>query len=183
MVYSFNEFKSASDTVLGWLKKEYASIRTGRATPSILDNVSVSAYGSKVSINQVASVTVEGAKSLRIIPWDKTLAGAVDSAIRESNLGLSVSVDDSGLRVAFPDLSSERRAQLLKLAKEKTEEARIRIRSEREKILNDVDKKEKDGAISKDEKFRLKNELQKIVDETNKKFEEISEKKEKEINE
>ena len=102
MVYHFNDFKKATDTVLEWLRKEYSSIRTSRATPSIFDGISVSAYGSKMPINQVATVTVEGPKSLRITPWDKTLAGAMDSAIRESNLGLSVSIDDVGLRISFP---------------------------------------------------------------------------------
>ena len=183
MAYHFNDFKKATDAVLEWLRKEYSSIRTSRATPSIFDGISVSAYGSKMPINQVATVTVEVPKSLRITPWDKTLAGAMDSAIRESNLGLSVSVDDAGLRISFPDLSSERREQLLKLAKEKMEEARIRLRSEREKVLGDIDKEEKDGLISEDEKFRLKHELQKLIDEANKKFEEIREKKEKEIKE
>ena len=183
MAYHFNDFKKATDAVLEWLRKEYSSIRTSRATPSIFDGISVSAYGSKMPINQVATVTVEGPKSLRITPWDKTLAGAMDSAIRESNLGLSVSVDDAGLRISFPDLSSERREQLLKLAKEKMEEARIRLRSEREKVLGDIDKGEKDRQISEDEKFRLKHELQKLIDEAKKKFEEIREKKEKEIKE
>jgi ribosome recycling factor len=183
MAYNFNEFKKASDTVLEWLLHEYTGIRAGKATPSILDSVSVSAYGSKVPVNQVASVTIEGPKTLRITPWDKGVSSAIDSAIRESNLGLSVSVDEAGLRVSFPELSSERRTQLEKLAKEKMEEARIRLRAEREKTLTDIDKQEKAGAVSEDDKFRLKNELQKLVDAMNARFEEVFAKKQKEIEE
>ena len=183
MTYNFNEFKTSSDSILEWLRREYSSIRTGRAAPNILDTVSVSAYGSKMPINQLATVTIEGAKSLRITPWDKSVMSALDSAIRESNLGLSVSIDDQGLRVSFPELSSERRTQLLKLAKEKFEEARIKVRGEREKTHGDLEKKEKEGSISEDEEFRLKNELQKLVEEMNKKLDELSKTKEKEISE
>jgi len=182
MTYDFSGFKKGTETTLEWLRKEYSGIRTGRAAPSILDSVSVSAYGSKVPINQVATITLEGAQSLRITPWDKTVSSAIDSAIRESNLGLSVSIDDGGLRVNFPELSSERRAQLQKLAKEKMEEARVRLRAEREKVVSDVDKREKSGELSEDDKFRIKAELQKLVDATNAQIVEIGEKKEKEIN-
>lgn len=183
MSYDFTGFKEASTGALEWLKREFAGIRTSRATPGILDSVSVEAYGSKVPINQVATVTVEGPKSLRITPWDKSVAKSIDGAIRESNLGLSVSVDDQGLRVNFPDLTSERRTMLMKVAKENLEEARITIRGEREKILSDIDRKEKAGELSEDDKFRLRSELQKLVDESNKKLEGLYDKKEKEISE
>ncbi|MFH1472897.1 MAG: ribosome-recycling factor [bacterium] len=183
MAYNFSEFKKGSTAALEWLRAEYSGIRTGQATPSILDKILVPAYGSKTAINQLATITVEGAKSLRIIPWDKGLSQNMDASIREANLGLAVSVDDQGLQVSFPELSSERRSQLLKLAKEKMEEARIRLRSEREKVLTDVDKQEKMGTLSEDDKFRIKTELQKLVDESNGQFEELSRRKEKEISE
>ena len=179
MAYNFQPFKLSSEATLNWLQKEYASLRTGRATPTVLDSVSVDVYGSKMSINQVASVLGEGARSLRITPWDKTVTKAIDSAIRESNLGLSVSVDDAGLRVSFPELTAESRTMLMKVAKQKLEEARIRLRSERQKVLSDLDK----GDMPEDEQTRTKNELQKLVDETNKKFDELASKKEKEIQE
>ncbi|MDP2651394.1 MAG: ribosome recycling factor [bacterium] len=183
MVYDFTLFKKASDSALEWLKKEYSGVRTGRATPNLLDSITVDAYGGKSPINQVATVTLDGPKSLRIIPWDKSLSKAIDSAIRESNLGVSVSLDDAGLRVSFPELTSERRTLLIKIVKEKFEEARIALRSEREKVSSDVDRKEKEGAISEDEKFRLKAELQKLVDEANKRLEALAEGKESEIKE
>ena len=183
MAYDFSSFKKATEGAYEWLKREYTGIRTGRATPSILDVVSVESYGSKMPINQLATVSVEGPKSLRITPWDKTVAKSIDASIRESNLGLSVSVDDQGLRVVFPELTSDRRTTLIKVAKEKLEESRIAVRTEREKTLGEIDKKEKEGHIGEDEKFRLRNELQKMVDEINKKLEDLFDKKEKEIQE
>ena len=171
----FSEFKRKSEETLEWLKKEYTSIRTGRAMPSILDRVSVSAYGSSVPINQLATVSVEDPKTLRLTVWDKNAIKDIDKAIRESNLGLSVAVDATGLRVSFPELTSERRSMLSKVAKEKLEEARVAVRTEREKVIS----RGKD--LSEDDKFRLKNDLQKLVDEINKKFEELFNKKETEI--
>ena len=107
----------------------------------------------------------------------------IDSAIREANLGVSVSVDDQGLRVAFPELTDDRRQALAKLAKQKLEEARVRVRNEREKVHSDADRQEKEGSIGKDDVFRAKQDLQKMVDETNQKLEELYEKKTKEISE
>ena len=183
MAYDFSEFKQGSESVLSWLKKEYASIRTGRAIPNILDGVKVTAYGSSMPVSQLATVSIEDPKTLRITPWDKEVAKDIDKAIRESNLGLSVSIDAVGLRVSFPELTSERRAMLLKVAKEKLEEARIKVRTEREKNLSDIDRKGKEGSLSEDDKFRFKAELQKLVDDTNSKLEELALKKEKEITE
>lgn len=181
MAYDFIEFKQASASALDWLKKEYSSIRTNQVTSSILDAVSVEVYGSRMPINQVASILGAGPKSLLITPWDNSVAPNIDRAIRESNLGLSVSLDAQGVRVFFPELTSERRVLLTKIVKEKLEEARIRVRTEREQSLEIMEQKEKDGSLSKDDKFRLKNELQKLVDEANRKLEEWALKKEKEI--
>lgn len=181
MASDLSGFKKASESSVDWLKKEYAGIRTNQATPSILDSVSVEAYGSRVPINQVASVLGSGPKSLLITPWDTSVAPSIDRAIRESNLGVSVSMDGQGVRVSFPELTSERRTILVKTVKDKLEEARIKVRVEREKYLGEVDKLVKDGNLNEDDKFRLRNELQKLVDETNKKLEELASKKEKEI--
>jgi ribosome recycling factor len=181
MAYNLTPFKQGSEAALEWLKKEYLSIRSGQANPGILDSVRVDSYGSKVPVNQVASVLAEGAKTLRIAPWDKGAIRSIDTAIREANLGVSVSVDDQGLRVSFPDLTADARQALLKIAKAKLEEARVRVRGEREKVVTDVDRQEKAGAMGKDDAFRAKQDLQKQVDETNKKLEELYGKKEKEI--
>lgn len=183
MAYNFTGFKTSCDATFEWLKREYSGLRTGRSSPAILDSVTVEAYGSQMPINQLANITIEDIKTIKVTPWDKTVIKSIDSAIRESNLGLSVSVDGEGVRVSFPELTADRRLSLIKLAKQKLEEARITLRGEREKIIKDLDKKEKDGEISKDDKNRFRDELQKFVDEANKKLEELADKKEKEINE
>jgi ribosome recycling factor len=181
MAYNFSQFKQGADGAVEWLKKEYQGIRSGQATPGILDSVRIEMYGSQMPINQIASITTEGAKSLRVTPWDKGALKPIDAAIREANLGVSVSVDDQGIRIAFPDLTADRRDGLLKLAKQKLEEARVRVRGEREKVMGDADKQEKAGTMSKDDVFRAKQDLQKLVDETNKKLEDLFDKKETEV--
>lgn len=164
-----------------WLRKEYLGVRSGGASPGILDSVRVEMYGSHLPVNQVASILGESARSLRVTPWDKAALKPLDAAIREANLGVSVSVDDQGLRVSFPELTADRREALVKLAKQKLEEARVRVRGEREKVHADLDRKEKEGGLGKDDAYRAKQDLQKMVDEANKKLEELFSKKEKEI--
>jgi len=181
MAYNFSPFKTATKDTEDWLKKEFSSIRTGRASPAILDIVTVEAYGSHMPINQVANISVEDARVIRITPWDMTQAKPIEKAILVSDLGLSVTVDDKGLRVIFPDLTSDRRLALVKVAKQKLEDAKITMRGERERVLKDIDKQEKDGLMGEDEKFRLKAELQKLVDDSGRVLEELFAKKEKEI--
>lgn len=181
MQYNFASFNAKIEETEEWLKKEFQGLRTGRATPAILDVVSVDAYGAKMPVNQLATVGVEDARTLRIAPWDVTMGKAIEKAIQASNLGLSVNVDDKGLRVSFPELTSERRESLLKVAKSKLEDARIALRSEREKVWDDIQAKEKEGGMSEDDKFRLKEQMQRLVDDANARFEEAYDKKEKEI--
>lgn len=183
MIYNFNPFKKEAKKTEEWLRHELGTIRTGRAAPAVLDAVKVEAYGSFSPINQLASVTIEDARMIRITPWDMSQAKSIEKGIQLANLGLSVTLDDKGLRVVFPELTSERRGMLLKLAKQKLEEARIALRGEREKTWKDIEKKEKEGELSEDDKFRLKNDLQKLVDEIGRVLDEMFSKKEKEIGE
>jgi ribosome recycling factor len=181
MAYNFTTFKNGAEESLEWLRKEYSGIRSGQANPGILDSIRVDMYGSQMPINQVATVLGEGPRSLRITPWDKGALKPLDSAIREANLGVSVSVDDQGIRVSFPELTDDRRQALMKIAKAKLEEARVRVRAEREKVHSDADRQEKAGTMGKDDVFRAKQDLQKLVDEANRKLEEQYDRKEKEI--
>ncbi len=181
MAYNFTQFKQKTKDLDEWLKREMSTIRTGRATPAILDSVKVDAYGSDMSITGVASVSVEDARMLRVTPWDMSLVKAVEKGIMLADLGLSVAVDDKGLRVSFPELTSDRRGALIKVAKQKLEDARVTLRAERERVIKDVDGQKKDGDISEDEQFRIKAELQKYVDETSVLLEQLFNKKEKEI--
>lgn len=183
MAYNFTAFKQNIKNLEEHLKKEFSSIRTGRATPVILDGVKVEAYGSFMPINQLANVSIEDARMLRITLYDPSQAKAIEKAIVAADLGLSVAVDEKGLRVMFPELTSDRRGALVKVAKQKLEETRVTLRNEREKIVKDVDGQEKAGSISEDEKFRTKTEMQKMIDEAGKLLEEMFSKKEKEISE
>jgi ribosome recycling factor len=181
MVYDFINLKQKTDEAKGWLEKELTTIRTGRATPTILDSISIDSYGTKVPIKQIASINIEDARTLRVSPWDANQIREIEKAITEANLGLSVSVDEKGVRAIFPELTAERRTTLLKLAKEKTEQAKISLRGERDDVWGDIQDKQKNGELSEDEKFKLKDEMQKIVDEVGKLLDGMYERKEKEI--
>ncbi|MBU4480032.1 ribosome recycling factor [Patescibacteria group bacterium] len=181
MSYDFSKFKKETQEVENWLNKEFSTIRTGMASPALLDSVKVESYGSVIPISQIANVSVDDAKTLMVSPWDKSQIKAIEKAITNADLGVSLSVGGTGIRVIFPDLTSERRTLLIKTAKEKLEKARVSLRAEREKVWVDIQQKEKDGEINEDEKFRLKDEMQKIVDEVNKKFDGAFDKKEMQI--
>ena len=175
------ELKQNIKNIDEWVSKEFGNIRTGRATPSILDAVKVESYGSLMKIQEVATVASEDARTLRIAPWDSQNIKAVEKAIIASGLGLSVSVDDKGLRVSFPPLTTESRTAFVKLAKQKLEEAKIKVRQERNKIIDDLDKKKKAGTIGEDDMMRQKKEVEKIVAEANDSLEKHYQKKESEI--
>lgn len=181
MTYSLSPLKQKGDQAIEWLKKEHMLLRTGQASPNILDGVRVEVYGSRMTINQIATISTEGPKTLRVSPWDMTQAKEIEKAIENSNLGLSVNSDDKGIRIHFPDLSEERRQTLIKACRQKLEEARITLKTEREKIWTEIQKKARDGELGEDEKFKLKDEIQKIVDGVNAKLEEMADRKEKDI--
>jgi ribosome recycling factor len=180
-MFDFSELKEKSKEVENWLSKELSVIRTGRANSSILDFVQVEAYGSKMSIKELANITVEDAKSVRIEPWDMTIGKSIEKAIGSSNLGLSVAPFDKGLRIIFPELTAERREQFVKVVKQQFEEAKVSLRNLRDKTSKTIEEKEKAGGMGEDDKFRLKEEMQKIIDASNRNMETMAEKKEKEI--
>ena len=181
MTYDFTKFKKNRSAGEEWLKKEYSALRTGQASPALLDGVKVDSYGSPIPLSQVASVTTEGARTIRITPWDSGQIKEIEKAIIIASLGVSVVIDDKGLRVNIPELSAERRTQILKIAKEKLEDAKKTMRAHRDDVMKDLQAKEKAGGLGKDDVFRAKADAQKIIDEGNKKIEEILAKKEKEI--
>lgn len=181
MQYNFSNFKTVLKKVEEFLGKEYTQLNIGRASPMVLDGVSVESYGSFVPLKNVASVSIEDPKTLRIAPWDKGQIKSIEKAIVGSNLGLSVATDDLGIRVIFPQLTTETRQTLVKVLKEKLEESRIIVRREREIVFRDMEIKEKESKMTEDEMFRGKEELQKIINETNANLEALFEKKEKEV--
>jgi ribosome recycling factor len=181
MAYDFKPFEKRIAEVIEHLSRELSGIRTGRAAPAVLDIVKVESYGASMAIRELATVSVEDPRTLRIVPWNAGDAKEIEKGITLANLGLSVSIDERGLRVSFPELTSERRQALLKVAKEKLEEARKSLRSARDEVWSDIQKKEKEGTVTEDEKFRFKDEMQKRVDDGGKKLDEMMERKEKEI--
>jgi ribosome recycling factor len=160
----FNTLKKNIEETREWLSREFSTIRTGRASVNLLDNVRPEVYGSRVPLNQVASISPEDARTIRILPYDKTTAKAIEKSIAEADLGVSAVVDDSGLRIIFPDLTSERRAQLAKLAQQKLEEAKVTLRGHRSETIKNIEAKEKDGGFGKDDIKRFKDEVQKLID-------------------
>jgi ribosome recycling factor len=141
----------------------------------------VESYGSVMSLNQMASVGVEDARTLRISVWDNSVIAAIERSIREADLGVSTVTDSTGIRVIFPELTAERRVQLLKLAKNKLEESRIAVRAIRDEAMKTIEKQQKDGELSEDEKFTLKDKIQSLVDKTNQALETQFLKKEAEL--
>ena len=181
MQYNFLNFKTEINKVSEYLSREYSQLNIGRASPMVLDGISVESYGSHVPLKNVASISIEDPKTLRIAPWDKNQIKEIEKSIVSSNLGLSVATDESGIRVIFPQLTTETRQTLVKVLREKLEESRIIIRKKREQIWDEIQKLEKESKITEDEKFKAKEDLQKIIDEINKNLESIFEKKEKEV--
>jgi len=164
-----------------WLVRELSSVHTGRATPAILDTIKPEVYGTRTPINQVAAVNIEDARTLRIVPWDKSLTKVIEKAIQDADLGVGVGSDDQGLRVSFPELTAERRTMLLKVANEKVEAARITLRGHRTDTLKALDAAEKEGGMGKDELARFKEEVQKKIDRGNEALEALGKKKEAEV--
>ena len=177
----FSKLKMGIQGVEAWLQSELLALRTGRASPSLLDGVFVEVYGSRMKLSQVATVTVEDARSLYIAPWDKAQLKPIEKAITLADLGVGVGSDEKGVRVSFPELTTERRQQLVKLLRGKLEEARVSLKGERTRAMEEIEKKEKDEELSKDDAHRAKDEAQKFIDSGNKKLEELADKKEKEL--
>lgn len=179
--YDFTKFDAKLAAAREWLSKEYRGVRTGRASPSLLDSVMVSAYGSMMPLKQVAAVGVEDARTLRVQPFDTAVLKDIERAIVAANLGVGTATDGATVRVTFPELSAERREQLTKLAKGKLEEARTTVRLARDETKKDIETKERSSELAKDDKFRLMEELQKRVEKANTDLEAMFEGKQKEM--
>ncbi len=177
MAYNFTSTKEEFKKIEEWLRTEYSSLHTGRATPIVLDGISIESYGSFQPVKNVASISVEDPKTLRVVPWDKTHTKEIEKAVQAADIGLSVATDDQGLRIIFPMLTTENRQRLVKVLKEKMEDARISIRKARENTLDEI----KANELPEDDEFRAKDELQKLVDEANASLEAVFQKKETEV--
>jgi len=180
-MFNFSPLKEKIKEIEEWLAKELSQVRTGRAVPTLLDAIKVESYGATVPINHIGSVTIEDSRTLRVSLWDATQGKAIEKAITAANLGVSVTSDDRGIRVFFPELTSERRVILAKLVKEKLENARVSLRKERDHAWEEIQKKETEGGMGEDDKFRLKSDMQKMIDEGGKRLDAVALRKQKEI--
>jgi len=181
MTYLFSHTQEQLQKIQDWLFDEYSRVSAGRASVGLIDGITVESYGTRSPLKNVATLSLEDARTIRIAPWDKQQIKEIEKALISSGIQLSVSVDDQGVRASVPMVTTENRMNLVKNIKEKLEESRIRVRSVREDTWNDIQAKEKEGGMSEDEKFRAKEDLQKHIDDANRKLEDIFNKKEKEI--
>ena len=175
------EFKSKLEKIIEHLKTEIASLRTGRASPALVEDLEVDYYGTKTPLKAVAAISSPDPKQILIQPWDKNAVQPIERAIQSSSLGLNPITDKDSIRLSISPLTEERRRELTKILGKHLEEARIQVRREREEMLKGIDAKEKAKQISEDEKFRQSKEAQKVVDEINKKIEDMGKAKEKEV--
>ena len=139
MSYDFKKFNENKEKILNHLILEYKSIQTGIANPQVLDLIFINAYGSKMQLSHVASISVETSTNLIVSPYDKSLLKEIEKAINEADLGISTSPDESNLRVFFPKPTTEIRQKMNKIVKEKLEEARVKLRSIREEVKKDIE--------------------------------------------
>jgi len=163
------------------LKKELGTIRTGRATPALLDGVNVEYYGAPTPVTQVASVSIPESRSIVIQPWDPTIMGDIEKAILRANLGLTPTNDGKVIRISIPALTEERRKDLVKVARKYAEEGRVSLRNVRRDVNEQVKKLEKDGKVSQDEMHDSHERVQKLTDDFTAQINQTIEKKEKEI--
>jgi ribosome recycling factor len=175
------ELRRRMDGALDALRREFGGLRTGRASVHLLDPVMVKAYGSDMPLNQVGTVNVPEPRMLTVQVWDRGLVSAVEKAIRDANLGVNPQADGQLVRVPIPELSSERRQELTKLAHKYAEQGRVAVRNVRRDGMETLKKLEKDGKISEDDHRRRSEEVQKLTDDHIKKIDEAMAQKEKEI--
>lgn len=175
------DLKRRMDSAVEVLKKEFAGLRTGRASTALLDPVMVEAYGSTVPLNQVANVSVPEPRMITVQVWDKGTVKAVEKAIRDAGLGLNPAADGLTVRVPIPPLNEERRRELQKVAGKYAEQARVSVRNVRRDGMDALKKMEKDGLISQDEHRAHEKDIQAFTDETIKHLDEALAHKEKEI--
>ncbi|WP_367714804.1 ribosome recycling factor [Nitratireductor sp. GISD-1A_MAKvit] len=162
----FKDLKRRMDGATTAFQHDLASLRTGRASANLLDPIQVEAYGSSMPINQVATVSVPEPRMISVAVWDQSMVGAVDKAIRESNLGFNPIVDGSNLRIPLPELNEERRKELVKIAHQYAESAKVAARHVRRDGMEHLKKAEKDGVISQDEMRTQSDQVQKMTDDT-----------------
>ena len=181
MAFDENDLRRRMVGAVNSLKEDFIGLRTGRASTALLDTVTVDAYGSKMPINQVASLSTPEARLILIQVWDQSMVDAVEKSIRETELGLNPQTEGSSIRIPIPELSEDRRIELVKVAGKYAEQAKISIRNVRRDIVEATRKLQKDKEISEDEKRDAENKIQNITDEYIKEIDSMLSQKEEDI--
>ncbi|MGD8561724.1 MAG: ribosome recycling factor [Desulfarculaceae bacterium] len=175
------ETKQAMDKAIEALKRDFKRVRTGRATPAILDSVRADYYGTPTPLNQMASLSVPEPRLLLIKPWDPSSCEAIEKAILKSDLGLTPQNDGKVVRISIPPLTEERRKELVKVVRKMGEDTKVAVRNARRDANEMLKEFKKEGEISEDDSFRGQEQIQKLTDEFVAKVDELLEEKEKEI--
>jgi len=176
-----NKIKPELEKAMGRFKEEMGTLRTGRATPALIETVEVECYGARQPLKQLAAISAPEPRLLTVQPWDASIVKEIEKAISSSRSGLSVTGAGELIRISVPPLNEESRKELVRNLKQKMEASRISIRALREAAWKEIQDGERAGTIREDDKFRGKDELQKIIDEYNKKIDDFGGVKEKEI--
>jgi len=176
-----NKIKPNLDKTIDYLRSELNTLQVGRASPSLVEDLEIEAYGSKMPLKQLAAIHSPEPRLIIIQPWDKSILPEIEKAIRQSKSELNPVVDKEVIRLTISPLDQEQREKLVKILKEKLEECRISIRREREEVWREIQDLEREGKIREDDKFRAKDDLQEMIDEYNEKVEEMGKRKEEEI--
>lgn len=176
-----NRIRPEMDKVVNFLDRELAKFRTGRASPSLVEDVVVECFGQKFPLKQLSAISIPETRQILIQPWDRSYIEGIVKALSETGIGANPVVDKETVRINLPPLSEDYRKSLLHLVSEKQEEARRTIRRWREEAWEEIQEGFKEGKIREDDKFRAKDELQELVDEYNEKIGKMGEKKGKEI--
>lgn len=173
--------KQKFEQVIAKLQDDFRGIRTGRASSGLVENIMVTYYGQSTPLKQMANITTPDASLISIQPWDKNSLGDIELAIRNSDLNLSPTNDGNVVRISLPPMTEERRVELIRSISKKAEEARIALRNVRQDAWDEIQKMQKSGTITEDDKYSAENEINKIISDFNKKVEETLNDKEKEI--
>ena len=176
-----DKIRPECDKVVAFFEGELAKIRTGRASPSLVEDVVCNCFGQKFPLKQLAAISTPEPKQILIQPWDKSYIEGIVSALEKTGTGANPIVDKDAIRINLPSLTEEYRKDLLKLLSEKQEQARQTVRRWREEAWGEIQEKAREGEVREDDKFRAKDELQELVDKYNEKIDALGEKKKKEI--
>lgn len=180
-MFDFTNLKNDLKTSVDWLINEFSVISTGRAHPGLVENVSIDSYGSRQPLKNIATITLEDARTIRISPWDKSSLNMIQKTIQDEGLPFSVMSDSNGVRVVIPQMTEENRKKVAKIVKEKHEEARVRVRMARQKTEKEIDEAKKNNELSEDTQKKAKEDMQKFIDSTNAELDKYLAEKEKEV--